>query len=297
MELLRLRVLFGLLWFSVTGADANQFTYTGSVGQDKVELILIHDYQLDALSGYLFNQSGRQPVTLEKTPYLDGEGLLINIMDIPRMASAALSLEPFVLGAQTLQGNWVDLKTRERRSVDLRRAVHFSYESRDAYVGEMLQAKVDKRFYYLVHAQKQVGEPAGRVDHISVRDRVSGELVQKLDGLNLFFRGAETLELVDFNGDGTLDFRVTPMLVRASDGAIVAGDPWYYLYQDAAGYQRHPSLEALAKRGHLRFDANGRVSLRPEAGVDYQVGTIQWEHYSFAGTLQLKLHARSEETF
>ncbi|WP_167285147.1 hypothetical protein [Marilutibacter alkalisoli] len=271
-------------------------TYHGTVGDTQVELLLIHDWQLDGMSGYLFTEAQRKPVPLEKTPYAEDESLLINVLGDPLLPTAVIALHPFAPGAKTLRGRSIDLRSREQQEVRLERVTRFSSDERDAYAGDLLQGQADERFHFRVRARKERGEHGGRVDAITVFDRDSGEPVQVLDGLNLFFFGTDTLQLDDFNDDGTLDFSVTPM--RPDDPSRTADHRHYYVYrQDTGSYDREPQLEALAAQGVLKFGSGGSVSLRPQNGVDYRAGTIQWRHYRFVTPTRLELFSESEERF
>ncbi|WP_310148987.1 hypothetical protein [Luteimonas sp. 3794] len=278
-------------------AQARPITaYQGTVGDAPVELLLIHDWQHDGMGGYLFTDAQRTPVPLEKTPYAEDESLHINVMGDARLPTTVIVLQPFVPGAKTLRGRSIDLRSRDQRDVRLERVTRFSSDPRDAYDGELLQGNADKRFYFRVHARKAQGEHSGRVGTITVFDRASGAPVQLLDGLDLFFYGTETLELVDFNGDGVLDFSVMPR--RADDTSRAAEHRHYYRYrEEAGGYGREPQLEVLAAQGVLKFGAGGHVSLRPQNGIDYRAGTIQWQHYRFVTPDTLELVSHSEERF
>ncbi|MDH5823615.1 hypothetical protein QFW77_11515 [Luteimonas sp. RD2P54] len=270
--------------------------YRGTVGGAPVELLLIHDWQLDGMGGYLFTEVRRMPLPLEKTPYAEGGSLLINVLGDPRLPTAALALRPFAPGAKSLRGRAIDLRSRARQDVLLERVARFSSDPADAYAGELLQGQADARFHFRVHARKARGEHVGRIDAITVFDRASGEPVQVLDGLDLFFSGTDSLVLEDYDDDGVLDFSVMPM--RPDDPSRAAEHRHYYLYrQDAGGYGRAPELEALAAQGALRFGSGGQVSLRPQDGIDHRAGTIQWRHYRFVAPARLELQGQSEERF
>lgn len=271
-------------------------TYRGTVGDSPVELLLIHDWQLDGMSGYLFDEARRTLLPLEKTPYAEGESLLINVLGDPQLPTAVIALRPSVPGAKHLRGRSIDLRSRAQQEVRLERVTRFSSDAGDSYEGDLLQEGAGDRFLFRVHARKARGEHAGHVDAITVFDRASGEPVQVLDGLDLFFSGTVTLELDDFNDDGIVDFSVMPM--RADDATRTADHRHYFVYrQDAGGHGRDPRLEALAAQGALEFGSGGRVSLRPESGIDYRAGTIQWRHYRFVTPDRLELQSESEEDF
>lgn len=270
--------------------------YQGTVGDAPVELVLIHDWQLNGMSGYLLTEPQRMPVPLEKTPYVENESLHINVLGDSALPTAVIALQPFAPGAKTLRGRAVDLRSRAQQALQLERVTRFSSDARDSFDGHLLQDTADARFYFRVHARKAQGEHSGRVDRVTVFDRSTGEPVQVLDGLDLFFSGTDTLTLQDFNGDGILDFSVMPM--RADDRSRVAEHPHYYLYrQDTGGYSREPQLEQLAAQGALTFGAGGSVNLRPQSGIDYRAGTIQWQHWRFATPDRLDLVGHSEERF
>jgi hypothetical protein len=291
-------LLFASAMLSVAGpvfAQARPITtYRGTIGDAPVELLLIHDWQLDGMSGYLFTEAQRMPVPLEKTPYAEDESLLINVLGDPGLPTAVIALRPFVPGTKTLRGRSIELRNRVQHEVHLQRVTRFSSDERDTYEGDLLQGQADDRFHFRVHARKAQGEHAGRVDAITVLDRASGEPVQVLDGLDLFFSGTDTLKLDDFNDDGIVDFSVMPM--RPDDPSRTADHRQYYVYQHD-GYGRDPELEALAAQGVLRFGSGGRVSLRPQNGIDYRAGTIQWRHYRFVTPTRLELLSESEERF
>ncbi|MCF7222895.1 hypothetical protein [Marilutibacter chinensis] len=292
--------LLALAALSLAGAAFAQArpvtTYRGTVGDSPVELLLIHDWQLDGMGGYLFDEAQRMLLPLEKTPYAEDESLLINVLGDPMLPTSVIAFRPFVPGAKYLRGRSIDLRSREQKEVSLQRVMRFSSDPRDAYTGDLLQGQPDDRFHFRVHARKARGEHAGRVDAITVFDRASGEPVQVLDGLDLFFSGTDTLQLDDFNDDGIVDFSVMPM--RADDATRTGEHRHYFVYrQEAGGYARDPQLEALAAQGALEFGSGGRVSLRPESGVDYRAGTIQWRHYRFVAPDRLELQSQSEERF
>lgn len=285
-----------LLSAPVLGQARPIATYQGTIGDAPVELVLIHDWQLDGMSGYLLTEPQRTPVPLEKTPYAETDSLHINVLGNPELPTAVIALQPFAPGAKTLRGRAVDLRSRAQQALQLERVTRFSSDARDSFDGHLLQDTADARFYFRVHARKAQGEHAGRVDRIAVIDRSTGEAVQVLDGLDLFFSGTDTLTLKDFNGDGILDFSVMPM--RAEDPSRVAEHPHYYLFrQDTGGYSREPQLEQLAAQGALTFGAGGSVNLRPQSGIDYRAGTIQWQHWRFATPDRLDLVSHSEERF
>lgn len=277
-------------------AQAKPITaYRGTIGGAAVEVLLIHDWQLDGMSGYLFSDAERMPVPLEKTPYVEDEGLLINVLGDPKLPTAALALQPAVPGAKRLRGRSIDLRSREQQDIRLERVVRFSSDQGDAYDGELLQVPADERFYFRVHARKARGEHGGRVDTITVFDLARGQPVQVIDGLDLFFSGTDTLALHDFNGDGVLDFSVMPM--RPDDPTRTARQRDYYIYGADTGYVRNETLGSLAAQGDLKLGEEGRVSLRPQDGIDYGAGTIQWRHYRFVTPTRLERVGESEERF
>lgn len=277
-------------------AQARPITsYQGTIGDAPVEVLLIHDWQLDGMSGYLFSDAERMPVPLEKTPYAEDEGLLINVLGDPKLPTAALALQPAVPSAKHLRGRSIDLRSREQQDIRLERVVRFSSDQGDAYDGELLQVPADERFYFRVHARKARGAHGGRVDTITVFDRAKGEPVQVIDGLDLFFSGTETLALDDFNDDGVLDFSVMPM--RQDDPTRTAEHRDYYVYERDTGYVRDDALGSLASQGALKLGEGGRVSLRPQDGIDYRAGTIQWRHYRYVTPTRLELVGESEERF
>lgn len=253
--------------------------YKGSAGDVPIELLLIHDWQLDGMDGFFISSLQNRALPLEKVPYQSGDGLLgviLEPMDLPR---SALQLMPFELGQHCLHGRLVDLRTRSEQPVELKRTAHFGTEQDDAFDGDLPQLKVDARFSFRVHALKHRGKYDGHVDRIDVLDRHSGELLQQLRNLRLAFFGMETLDLKDFDGDGVLDFIVTPLVTRQSDRATVPGERQYFIYRPALGYQRHPQLEQLATRGHVEFLSERQLRVRTD--VDFDRNVLIWEVYVF----------------
>lgn len=284
-----------LLESGLAFAQARPITaYRGTIGETAVDVMLIHDWQLDGMSGYLV-AAGGGPVPLEKTPYREDAPLLLNVMDDPRLPARTLALQPFAVGARTVTGRAIDLRSRAQQPLRLERVTLFSSDPRIAYDGELLQASADARFQFRVRARKAIGGHSGRVDRITVLDRATGTTVQVLDGLDLFFFGGETLTFADVNGDGVLDFSVTP--VRPDDPTRGSEHAHHYVHQASGGYVRDTALDALAVEGVLRFDGQGRVSLRPQRGIDYRAGTIEWRHYRYVTPTQLEFVMRSEERF
>lgn len=271
--------------------------YEGAIGEAPVEIVLIHDERRDGISGHLFDRQTGRYLVLEETPHRAGDDLLVNLMTDARMPGAALLLPRLVPAQQDLNGHRVDLRTRQRQVLRARRIGHFSDQAREAYSGMLLQPHNEGDFVFRVQARRAHGEQGGRVGRIEVTRR-DGTPVQTLDGLELVFVGTETLRFGDFDGDGNVDFRVTPLVRRGSDGATVAGKPHYYLYrQDQDGYRRHPGLETLAAQGALTFGSGGVVNLRPDRGIDYRAGTIEWQHYRFVAPDVIALERSSQETF
>lgn len=292
-----------LLWLScvVSGsvlAHAKpESTYAGTIGNEPVELVLIHDHQRDAISGHLFDKGTGRYLTLEETPHQEGDTLLINLMTNPHMPGAALLLPGLQSAQKNLDGQHLDLRSRHTQALKLKRVSYFPTDARESYNGVLLQPYADTDFVFRVHARRASGVHGGHVSRIDVTRR-DGTQVQVLEDLDLVFFGSETLHFADFDGDGIIDFRVTPWMRRHSDGALVSGDFRYYLYRhDQGGYQRHAALEALGAQGPLRAAPNGVISLRPDSGVDYRAGTIEWRHYRFTTADTLELERTSQEHF
>ena len=198
-------------WASASFAQARPISaYRGTIGDAAVEVMLIHDWQLDGMSGYMVAADGA-PVPLEKTPYSADAPLLLNALDDPGLPGRTLVLQPFAPGARTVVGRALDLRSRLQQPLRLQRETLFSSEPRHAYDGELLQIGADARFLFRVHAHKRAGAHLGRVDRITVIDRATREVAQVIDGVEIVFFGGETLGFADINGDGVLDFKVTPL--------------------------------------------------------------------------------------
>lgn len=271
--------------------------YAGTIGNEPVELVLIHDDQRNAISGHLFDQGTGRYLTLEETPHEEGDNLLINLMSNPRMPGAALLLPGLQTAQGNLEGQHLDLQSRHLQALKLKRVGYFPTDVRESYDSVLLQPYADGDFVFRVHARRASGVHGGQVFRIDVTRR-DGTPVQVLEELDLVFFGSETLHFADFDGDGIIDFRVTPRLRRQSDNALVSGNFRYYLYRhDQAGYRRHTALEALGAQGPLRVAPNGVISLRPDKGVDYRAGTIEWQHYRFTAADTLELEHTSQEHF
>ncbi|PKM02586.1 MAG: hypothetical protein CVV16_11550 [Gammaproteobacteria bacterium HGW-Gammaproteobacteria-6] len=271
--------------------------YAGTIGNEPVELVLIHDHQRNAISGHLFDQNTGRYLSLEETPHQEGDNLLINLMTNPRMPGAALLLPGMRSAQGNLDGQHIDLQNRHAQALKLKRVGYFPTDVRESYDGVLLQPYADTDFVFRVHARRASGVHGGQVSRIDVTRR-DGTQVQVLEDLDFVFFGSETLHFADFDGDGIIDFRVTPRMRRQSDNALVSGNFRYYLYRhDQGGYRRHTALEALGAQGPLRVAPNGVISLRPDKGVDYRAGTIEWRHYRFTTADTLELERTSQENF
>lgn len=292
-----------LLWLSCVVSDSALAhakpvsVYAGTIGDEPVELVLIHDHQRNAISGQLFDQDTGRYLTLEETPHQEGDNLLINLMTNQHMPGAALLLPGMRSAQRNLEGQHIDLQNRHAQVLTLKRVGYFPTDVRESYDGVLLQPYADGDFVFRVHARRASGVHGGQVSRIDVTRR-DGTLVQVLEDLDLVFFGSETLHFADFDGDGVIDFRVTPWMRRQSDNALVSGNFRYYLYrQGQGGYQRHTALEALGAQGLLIVAPNGMISLRPERGIDYRAGTIEWRHYRFTASDTLELEHTSQEHF
>ncbi|MFC4726926.1 hypothetical protein [Coralloluteibacterium thermophilus] len=248
--------------------------YRGLAGDERVELILVHDSAWDFVSGALFGPD-RVLVPLEPTPHATDAPLVITTQaagaDLPEVA---LVLRPFAVFDAHLGGSRVDLRTRDALPLRLERVARFEAgTSAPAFDAELLQQGGGRDRYFVVHASKGARQQTGRVDRVDVYDRATGEVLQALDGLGLWFRGMETLDVFDMNGDGIVDFRATGL----EDGNAQAVQ--YFLSQDG-GYRRNGMLEKLAARGPLQF-RDGNVQLRLTDTIDWDDRTCEWEHYRF----------------
>lgn len=280
------RACLALLLPALTLAPAAQAEpvtqYRGLIGDEQVDLALIHDSAWGAVSGVLSGADHRR-VPLERTPYAEDASLVVNAQPPgDDLREAALALRPFPVSARRLQGRWVDLRTREARPLDLQRATRFETgPDSPAFDGDLLQATGGDR-YFSVHASKPSAAVTGRVDRVAVHDTTSGALLQTLDGLDLWFDGIDTIEALEINGDGIDDVRATGF----GDGNR-AGPTQYFLSEDGR-YRRAPALEALAARGPLRFEA-GEVALRLSDTIDWDDRTCLWERYRFTGPIEPEL--------
>ncbi|MBS7456892.1 hypothetical protein [Coralloluteibacterium stylophorae] len=256
--------------------------YRGHVGADRIDLVLAHDAAWNAMGGFLLAADHRR-IALERTPYAEDAPLVISTEGVGGdLPEAALALRPFGASASQLHGRWVDLRTREARPLDLQRVTRFETgPDTPAFAGDLLQDTPGGDRTFSVHASKPAGAPTGRVDRIEVRDATTGALLQALDGLDLWFGGTGTLEVLQIDGDGIGDVRATGF----GDGNR-AGPVQYFLSQ-GGGYRRAPALEALAARGALRFE-DGEASLRLSETIDWDDRTCLWEVHRFSGPLTLE---------
>lgn len=283
------------LWVGVAFAQARPISaYRGTIGDAAAEVMLIHDWQLDGMSGYMVAADGA-PVPLEKTPYSADAPLLLNALDDPGLPGRTLVLQPFAPGARTVVGRALDLRSRLQQPLRLQRETLFSSEPRHAYDGELLQIGADARFLFRVHAHKPAGAHLGRVDRITVIDRATREVAQVIDGVDIVFFGGETLGFADFNGDGVLDFKVTPL--HPVDRERGAEHNHHYVYREDGGHVRDEALVALGAQGLLQFDGAGGVALRPQAGIDYRAGTIAWRYYRYVTATRFEYVRSGEERF
>ncbi|MCO7506786.1 MULTISPECIES: hypothetical protein [Pseudomonas] len=270
--------------------------YQGTLGERKVEVALQYTSQYEYVQGYLLDTEHHTSQPLEVTPYSKDVPLLINIMDNPRMPAAALRVRPFVFTHdRDFSGEWIDLRTRERVPFSLTRQTRFSDEQRSSWQGALLQQPQNRGKSFYVHASKAEGEYTGKVDRITIIDLASGSTLQVLDNLALAFNGTRTLTFADYNGDGIIDFRASPIGQRATGGANQEPDQ-FYLYQPTSNtYQRHTELEALGDKGALKFPAPGWVAQRQ--GSNYDTGTSDWQYYHFVDPKQLVWQRHSVEPF
>ena len=208
--------------------------YQGTQGDTEIEVALTYDAQHKTIEGYWLEPQRQWLIPLERTPYEHRLPLLINILNNPDLPSCALLIQPFVFTHdRELRGARVNLRTRERQTLQLKRVTRFSDRQDSSWQGLLLQLPLDGRRLFRVHAHKGAGEYVGTVDSISIIDRTSGQTVQVIDNLALFFQGSASLSFADFNGDGVIDFKATPVGQLASGGA--AGKAvQYYVYQPAS---------------------------------------------------------------
>ncbi|SPO67768.1 hypothetical protein [Pseudomonas sp. JV241A] len=208
--------------------------YQGTQGDTAVEVALTYDAQHQTVEGYWLEAQRQWLIPLERTPYDHRLPLLINLLDNPDLPSAALLIQPFAFSHdRELRGTRVNLRNRERQALELKRVTRFSDRRDASWQGELLQLPLDGRRLFRVHAHKAAGEYVGTVDRITILDRTSGQPVQVIDNLALFFQGSASLSFADFNGDGVIDFKATPVGQLASGGAA-GQDPQYYVYQPAS---------------------------------------------------------------
>ncbi|AZC19400.1 hypothetical protein C4K40_4016 [Pseudomonas sp. CMR5c] len=292
--------LLGLA-LSSSGASADPTTtYRGTLGDTPVELALTYDSQYGGgMSGYWFSEAERLPIPLELTPFRQGEELLINIMDNPTLPAAAVSLQSFSEGADSLQGSFIDLRTGGQQPLQLQRVMRFAGSRREAFDGELLQPAQDKDFYFRVHALRHAGEDTGRVDNIRMLSRATGQVVQEVAGQwCLAAIGTRTLGFADFDGDGTVDFQVQGYSVSGQGGGASCAPAQYYLYHPATkAYLRHPLLEQFAVDGTLRFAPGGQMEFSKQDFIDYDKRIRRWDYYRVISPDRLEYLSSGEERF
>ncbi|ETD37767.1 hypothetical protein U724_19955 [Pseudomonas chlororaphis subsp. aurantiaca PB-St2] len=286
---------------SVPTAHADPITtYRGTLGDTPVELALTYDSQYGGgMSGYWFSEAQRLPMPLELTPFRPGGGLLINIMDNPTLPAAAVSLQPFVEGAEALQGAFVDLRTGVQQPLQLQRVMRFGGNQREAFEGDLLQPAADKQFYFSVHAVRNAGEDTGRVDNIRVLSRATGEVVQEVGGQwCLSPTGTRTLTFEHFDADSTIDFQVQGYSLNGPYGSVLCAPTEYYLYHPATqAYLRHPQLEQFAAQGTVRFAAGGQMEFSKQDFINFSAGIQRWDYYRVISPDRLEFIQSGEERF
>ncbi|QFS58665.1 hypothetical protein HKW95_11730 [Pseudomonas chlororaphis subsp. aurantiaca] len=293
--------LFVGMALSVPTAHADPITtYRGTLGDTPVELALTYDSQYGGgMSGYWFSEAQRLPMPLELTPFRPGGGLLINIMDNPTLPAAAVSLQPFVEGAEALQGAFVDLRTGVQQPLQLQRVMRFGGNQREAFEGDLLQPAADKQFYFSVHAVRNAGEDTGRVDNIRVLSRATGEVVQEVGGQwCLSPTGTRTLTFEHFDADSTIDFQVQGYSLNGPYGSVLCAPTEYYLYHPATqAYLRHPQLEQFAAQGTVRFAAGGQMEFSKQDFINFSAGIQRWDYYRVISPDRLEFIQSGEERF
>ena len=273
--------------------------YEGTIGVAPVELLLVHDSQQDGLGGLLVDRATGVPVDLEKTPFRTGEAPMINVLGDPALPGATLVFGPLDHPSpRRLRGEHVDLRTRAVQPMVLERTALFSSDVRVGYGGELLQPLAAGPWEFRVHARKVAGEHGGRVDQIRVVERASGETVQVIEGIELVFRGLETLRFGYFDDDDRIDFHVQAVVEAAPGGSLPATRTHYYLHDAAAGgYRRPADLESLAARGAVTFTGKGWFEFRPRSAVDYSAGVLELHRYRLVSPEQLELRDVRREAF
>ncbi|ROL66130.1 hypothetical protein BK634_25330 [Pseudomonas chlororaphis] len=275
-------------------------TYRGTLGSTPVELALTYDSQYGGgFSGYWFTEAERLPIPLELTPFRQGVGLLINIMDNPTLPAAAVSLLPFTEGADALQGSFVDLRTGAQQPLRLQRVTRFGDSQRDAFDGELLQPVQDKDFYFSVHAARKAGEEVARVDRIRVMSRVTGAQVQEISGSWCMPAvGTGTLTFGHFQAGSPMDFQAQRYRLAESDGRLWCGPTQYYLYnRENREYLRHPLLEQFAVDGTLRFSPSGQMEFSKQDFINFDQRTRRWDYYRVVSPDRLEFLSSGEERF
>lgn len=244
--MVRLFIAFTALFASATVlAVPPVHVYRGTQGDTAIEVALTYDAQHKTLEGYWLDEQRQWLIPLERTPHDYRLPLLINIFNNPELPSAALLIQPFAFSHdRELTGTRVDLRNRERQALALKRVTRFSDRQDSSWQGELLQLPLDGRRLFRVHAHKAAGEYVGTIDRITVLDRTSGQPVQVIDNLALFFQGTASLSFADFNADGVTDFKATPVGQLASGGAA-GQNPQYYVYQaDSNRYELKTEQQA-----------------------------------------------------
>lgn len=299
-HLLAPALLLGLA-LTTPSAHANPTTtYRGTLGSTPVELALTYDSQYGGgFSGYWFTEAERLPIPLELTPFRQGAGLLINIMDNPTLPAAAVSLLPFTEGADALQGSFVDLRTGAQQPLRLQRVTRFGDSQRDAFDGELLQPVQDKDFYFSVHAARKAGEEVARVDRIRVMSRVTGAQVQEISGAWCMPAvGTGTLTFGHFQAGAPMDFQAQSYRLAESDGRLWCGPTQYYLYnRESQHYLRHPLLEQFAVDGTLRFSPSGQMEFSKQDFINFDQRTRRWDYYRVISPDRLEFLSSGEERF
>lgn len=299
-HLLAPALLLGLA-LTTPSAQANPTTtYRGTLGTTPVELALTYDSQYGGgFSGYWFTEAERLPIPLELTPFRQGAGLLINIMDNPTLPAAAVSLQPFTEGADSLQGSFVDLRTGARQPLQLQRVTRFGDSQRDAFDGELLQPVQDKDFYFSVHAARKAGEEVARVDRIRVLSRVTGAQVQEISGpWCMPAVGTGTLTFGHFQARSPMDFQAQSYRLAESDGRLLCGPTQYYLYnRESQQYLRHSLLEQFAVDGTLRFSPSGQMEFSKQDFINFDQRTRRWDYYRVVSPDRLEFLSSGEERF
>lgn len=195
--------IFYVLLFISSVATA-QVVYTGSIEKFPIEVAL-HHYDKDVIGAYTYSNFD-EPIALEGK--IAAQTLTLIEKDTYGKKKATITLNKYKEGAATLEGTWLDLRTKKSLKVTLKKNFDLEAKENDVWSDRfMIQQVALKDYYFKVGISKIKDEYYPKVTKVNIYEKHTDKMLQSFE-VDCQLWGLKNIEVGDYNFDGNMDFAV-----------------------------------------------------------------------------------------